>query len=96
VRSSSDLGPLQATFVARLVQAQATLAEGAESCAGGRQAPARKALDRLGRQMLLLRARTRTLRARKTIPRPLAELIGDEARGIAADARALRSSLDCA
>jgi len=46
--------------------------------------------------MLLLWARTRTLRARKTIPRPLAELIGDEAQDIAADARALRSSLDCA
>jgi hypothetical protein len=93
---AADARAWPATFVARLEQARATLAEGAESCAGGRPALARQALDRLGRQMLLLRARTRTLRARKTIPRSLAELIGDEARGIAADVRALRSSLDCA
>lgn len=95
VQASTELGPLQATFVAKLEQARATLADGVESCAGGERTLARRALDRLARQMVLVRARTRTLRARKTIPRPLAELIGDEARGIAADARALRSALVC-
>jgi hypothetical protein len=45
--------------------------------------------------MVLVRARTRTLRARRTIPRPLAERIANAARGIAADARALGGALDC-
>jgi len=45
--------------------------------------------------MVVLRARTRTLRARKTIPRPLAQRIGEQASDIAADARALRAQLDC-
>jgi hypothetical protein len=96
VRASSDLGSLQASFVTRLERAQATVVGGVESCDGGRRALARHALDQLERQMLLLRARTRTLRARRTIPPPLAGLIGDEARRIAADARALRSALVCA
>lgn len=81
--------------MARVEQAQATLDQGAQLCAGGRRASAREALDRLGQQMLLVRARTRTPRARKTIPRPLAQLIADQASDIAADARALRAQLQC-
>jgi hypothetical protein len=95
VRSSSDLGSLQAGFTARLEQARATVTDGAAACTDGQSAAARRALDRLGRQMLLVRARTRTLRARKTIPRALAAAIADEARGIASGARALRAALQC-
>jgi len=95
VDGASDFGPLQSSFVARVERAQSTLADGVEACAAGRRAEARDALGRLERQMMLFRARTRTLRARKTIPRPLAQEIGDAARDIAADADALQGSLAC-
>jgi hypothetical protein len=95
VRASGALGSLQPLFVLRLERAQATVTSGAELCAEGRHTLARYALGRLDQQMMRVRARTRTLRARRTIPKPLAEAIGDAAQSVAVDARTLRGSLEC-
>ena len=95
VRASSTLGPLQSGFVTRCERAQQIVGDGAEECAAGQRTPAREALGRLERQMLLIRARTRTHRARKIIPAPLAALIADGARSIGVDADALRGTLTC-
>jgi hypothetical protein len=95
VRASSVLGPLQSGFVTRFERAQQVVADGAERCAAGQRAPARLALARLERQMLVVRARTRTHRARKIIPAPLAAQIADGARSIGADADSLSNVLTC-
>ena len=95
VRESTELGPLRAPLVAKVEQAQGALGEAEASCASGGRAAARRALERLVRKMLIVRARTRTLRARKTIPPALAARIGDDARDLAASARLLQGSLDC-
>jgi hypothetical protein len=68
VRDSSVLGPLQPGFVTRFERAQQLVADGAEQCGAGQRTLARQALDRVDRQMLVVRARTRTHRARKIIP----------------------------
>ena len=95
MRASSVLGPLQSGFVARFERAQQTIAEGAEQCAAGQRTPAREALDRLERQMILIRSRTRTHRARKIIPADLAAAIADGARSVGTDAYTLRGTLTC-
>jgi hypothetical protein len=95
VRISSVLGPLQSGFVTRFERAQQMVADGAEQCDAGQLTLARQALDRVERQMLVIRARTRTHRARKIIPRALAEAIADGARSIGADADSLGRALTC-
>jgi hypothetical protein len=95
VRTSTVLGSLQAGFVARFERARQTIAEAGDDCAAGQRTPARYALDRLERQMILIRARTRTHRARKIIPPALAAAIADGARGIGADADTLGATLTC-
>jgi hypothetical protein len=95
VRASSVLGPLQSGFVTRFERAQQVVADGAEQCAAGQRAAARLALARLERQMLVIRARTRTHRARKIIPASLAAEITDGARRIGADADSLGDALTC-
>jgi hypothetical protein len=95
VRASTVLGPLQPGFVARLERAQQIVADGAAQCAAGQRTPAREALDRIERQLLVIRARTRTHRARKIIPPALAAAIANGARSIAEDADSLRGSLTC-
>jgi hypothetical protein len=95
VRASSVMGPLQSGFVTRFERAEEVVADGAEQCAAGQRAPARLALARLERQMLVVRARTRTHRARKIIPASLAAEIADGARSIAADADSLSDALTC-
>jgi hypothetical protein len=95
VRASAVLGPLQPGFVARFERAQQTVADGAAQCAAGQRAPAREALDRVDRQMLLIRARTRTHRARKIIPPALAVTIANGAQSIGADADSLRRDVTC-
>jgi hypothetical protein len=95
VRASSTLGPLQPAFVARFERAQQIVADGADRCAAGQQAQARQGLHRVERQIFLIRARTRTLRARRIIPAPLAAVIAEGARSIGADADSLRGALTC-
>ena len=95
VRASTELGPLRPTFVSKIGQAQAELAGASASCAAGGRTTARRALERLARRMLIVRSRTRTLRARKTIPPALAARIGDDARDIAAESRAMQGGLEC-
>jgi hypothetical protein len=95
VRVSSVLGPLESGFVTRFERAQQMVADGAEQCGAGQLTLARQALDRVERQMLVIRARTRTHRARKIIPRDLAAAIADGARSIGADAESLGGALTC-
>jgi hypothetical protein len=95
VRDSSVLGPLQPGFVTRFERAQQTVADGAEQCDAGQRTLARQALDHVARQMLVIRARTRTHRARKIIPPALAAAIADGARSVGADAESLRGTLNC-
>jgi hypothetical protein len=82
-------------LVAKIDQARAALADAESSCASGARAAARRSLEQLARRMVMVRSRTRTLRARKTAPPPLAARIGDEARDIAAAARELEGLLQC-
>jgi hypothetical protein len=95
VRDASVLGPLQPGFVTRFERAQQMVADGAEQCDAGQLPLARQALDRVERQMLVVRARTRTHRARKIIPPALAAVIADGARSIGADADSLGRALTC-
>jgi hypothetical protein len=95
VRASSVLGPLQSGFVTRFERAQQMVADGAEQCAAGQRAPARLALARLERQMLVIRARTRTHRARKTVPASLAAEIANGARSVGVEAESLADALTC-
>jgi hypothetical protein len=95
VRGASVLGPLQSGFVTRLERAQQMVTDAADQCDAGQLPLARQALDRLERQMLVVRARTRTHRARKIIPPALATAIADGARSIGADADSLRGALTC-
>jgi hypothetical protein len=95
VRASSVLGPLQSGFVTRFERAQEMVADGAKQCAAGQRASARLALARLERQMVVVRARTRTHRARKIIPASLAAAIADGARSIGTDAGSLGGALAC-
>jgi hypothetical protein len=69
--------------------------DGAPIPYGARRTLARHALERLEQQMMRVWARTRTLRARRTVPKSLAEAIGDAAQDVAVDARTLRGSLEC-
>jgi len=95
VRASSVLGPLQPGFITRFERAQQIVADGAEQCGAGQRTLARQALDRLDRQMLVVRARARTHRARKIIPPALAAAITDGARSVGTDADSLRDALTC-
>ena len=95
VRASGGLGPLQPAFIERLETAQQAAADAGRACAAGQSSTARDALGRVDRQMILTRSRLRTRRARKIIPRALAEQIAGASRGISADVRGLRSSLVC-
>ena len=89
------LGPLQSGFITRFERAQQMVDDGAEQCAAGQRAAARLALARLERQMVVVRARTRTHRARKMIPAPLAAEIANGARSVGADADSLSDALTC-
>jgi hypothetical protein len=95
VEEASELGPYQDDFLANLQRTQSFVTDGMKDCDAGQAAPARRSLDRVERQMLALRARVRRGRARRTIPRPLATRIADDARAIANDARSLRGVLTC-
>jgi hypothetical protein len=95
VRAARVLGSLQSGFVTRFERAQQIVADGAEQCDAGQRTLARQALDRLDRQMLVVRARTRTHRARKIMPPALAAAIADGARSIGADAESLGGALTC-
>lgn len=95
VRATGVLGPLQPGFVTRFERARRSVADGAAQCGAGQRTLARQALDRVDRQMLVIRARTRTHRARRIIPPALAAAIADGTRGVGADAVSLRDALTC-
>jgi hypothetical protein len=95
VGAASDLGPYQGVFLARLETAREAVADGAAACAGGATGEARSALARVDRQLIAIRWRLRTRRARKLIPPDVAAELARAARGVSADLRVLRRSLDC-
>jgi hypothetical protein len=82
-------------LVGRLKTATTAAADAANDCAAGQRTGARAALGKVDRQMTAIRSRLRTRRARKLIPQDLAGEIGETARAISGDVRALRSSVSC-
>ena len=95
VHAASELGPFQPTFVAKLETAHEAAAAAEAACGARDRSAARDALARVDRQMITIRARLRTKRARRIVPREVSDAIGAEASGISADVRALRGSLLC-
>ena len=97
VQSSGVLGPLQPSFVTRVVRAQRMITAAAEECAAGDEMAVRSALDVLGRQLTILGSRTRTNRARKIIPVDVVDAIASAVQTIGGDVqgRGLRASLAC-
>jgi hypothetical protein len=95
VRAASALGPYQRSVIARLETAREAATSAAQACAARQRGDARDALKRVDRQMIVLRARLRTKRARRIVPPDLAGAVGDAARDIDADVRVLRGTIVC-